>query len=283
MCPEPNLTPPGSDPPELTPVPLVDADGKFSENFKESLAEEIRGEKILDNLGDFHGAMKQLVHAQKQIGKDKVVLPDEKSTENDWNMFFDQIGRPKTAGDYKFVKDESLPEDIYDDTLITSFLEGAHKAGFTQKQIDFMRTFESMRLKSGLESMQAQKDKELREVTEALKAKWGAAYDQRLHLANLMVNENSEEGEERDMVLSIIGNNPIVADFLANIAKRFMEDKAITGSMTTPTPSEAIKEAEKLRATPGYLDGKLFESNPIRHNEITKKIQELYEVAHKGS
>jgi len=281
--PEPDPKPPEDGTPDPTPVALVDADGKFSENFKDSLPEEIRGEKILDNLGDFHGAMKQLVHAQKQIGRDKVILPNEKSTENDWNMFFDQIGRPKTAGDYKFIKDESLPEEIYDDILIESFLEGAYKAGFTQKQIDYMNEFENLRLKSGLESIQAQKDKELREVTEALKAKWGAAYDQRLHLANLMVNENSEEGEERDMILSVIGNNPIVADFLANIARKFTEDKAITGSMTTPTPSEAIKEAEKLRATPGYLDGKLFNSNPAKSNEITKKIQELYEVAHKGS
>jgi len=268
---------------ETPPVPLVDADGKFSENFKDSLPEEIRGEKILDNLGDFHGAMKQLIHAQKQIGKEKVVLPNEKSTENDWNMFYDQIGRPKTWQDYKFVKDESLPEEIYDDALRDKFLEGYYKAGGSQKLLDYLNAFENERLKSGLESMQAQRDKELREVTEALKAKWGAAYDQRLHLANLMVNENSEEGEERDMVLSIIGNNPIVADFLANIAKKFTEDRAITGSMKTPTPSEAKAEAEKLRMTPGYLDGKLFDSNPTRYNEITKKIQELYEVAYKGS
>lgn len=111
----------------------------------------------------------------------------------------------------------------------------------------------------------------------------GHAYDQRLHLANLMVNENSEEGEERDMILSVIGNNPIVADFLANIAKKFTEDKAITGSMTTPTPTEAVAEAEKLRATPGYLDGKLYASNPARHAEITKKIQELFKAAYPGS
>lgn len=263
-----------------TPSPLVNHEGAFSEKWKDSLPEEIRGEKMLDNLGDFHGLMKQFVHAQKQIGKDKVVLPDEKSTENDWNVFYEKIGRPKTVGDYKFAKDENLPEDSYDDNIITKFLEGAHKVGITQKQIDYLSQFEAERIKGGLEALQEQQERDRNEAERAVKAKWGAAYDQMLHLANYIINENTEEGADRQALLERAGNDPVFADYMARLCKKYeAEDKAVMSQMKTPTPADAISQAEQLRATPGYTSGELYNSNPAKYNEITRKIQELYEIA----
>ena len=36
---------------DTPPIALVNSDGSFSEKWKESLSEDIRGEKMLDNLG----------------------------------------------------------------------------------------------------------------------------------------------------------------------------------------------------------------------------------------
>jgi len=267
-----------------TPAALVNADGSFAENWKESLPEDIRHEKILDNLGDFHGTMKQLVHAQRMIGKNKVVIPDDKSPDSDWDVFYNAIGRPKTVGDYKFVKDENLPEELYDDGMISRFLEGAHKVGFTQKQMDYLNQFENERIKMAQEAYQNQKIQDKAEAERAVKALWGAAYPEMDHLANLFVNETTEEGADRDSILDIIGNNPVIANWCAQNAKKYIaEHKAVIGQMTTPTPKEAMAEIADLQNTEGYMTGELYNKNPAKHNQIKARIQELYEIANKGS
>ena len=79
---------PDPDPtPDPTPVALVNADGTFSENWKESLPEEIRGDKSLDVVTDFNGLVSQHINAQKMLGKDKVVLPGPNATDEERGAF----------------------------------------------------------------------------------------------------------------------------------------------------------------------------------------------------
>lgn len=265
-----------------SPTGLVKDDGSFSENWKETLDESIREEKMLDNLGDFHGLMKQFVHAQKNIGKDKVVMPNEKSTENDWNAFYKATGRPDTPDEYKFDKDEELNE-YYNDDILKTFMEGAHKAGITTKQMAFLNNFENERIRLAVELQKAEEQRLLREAQEASDAKWGAAKDQRLHLANLFVNENTAEGEDREALLARVGNDPIVADLFATAAKKYIaEHKAIAGQMKEPTPNEALAKIAELQNTEGYMTGQLASSNPGRHKAIKEEIAALYKKAYPG-
>jgi hypothetical protein len=267
-----------------TPVALVDAEGKFTEKWTESLSEEIRGEtNILNNLGDFHGLMKQFVHAQKNIGKGKVVLPDETSSENDWNAFYDATGRPKTVDDYKFEKDENL-NDYYDDNLIKSFKEGAHKVGINEKQMAFLNAFENERIKLGIESKQAQTAQAKQDADDAVKALWGASYPQMLHLANLFVNETTDEGDDRNAILEIVGNNPVIANWMARSCKKYIaEHKSIIGEMQIPSPVDAKSKIEELQATDGFISGELAQTNPAKHARIVKEIADLFKLAYPGS
>lgn len=268
---------------DTPPIALVNSDGSFSENWKESLSEDIRGEKMLDNLGDFHGMMKQFVHAQKNIGKGKVVLPDETSNENDWDAFYDATGRPKTVDDYEFEKAKGF-EEHYNDDFIKTFKEGAHKVGINAKQMAFLNQFEDMRVQSLLESNTNQEVADKLEADDAVKALWGAAYPQMKHLANLFINENTEEGEDRDSVLELVGNNPVVANLFAKASKKYIaEHKSIIGEMKTPTPVDAKAKIMELQGTEGYLTGELAQSNPGKHSALVKEIAELFKSAYPGS
>lgn len=272
----------GGDGGESAPVALVNADGSFSEDWKESLGEDIRGEKMLDNLGDFHGMVKQFVHAQKNIGKGKVVLPDETSNENDWNAFYDAAGRPKTPDDYSFEKEKGL-EEYYSDDLLKTFREGAHKVGINAKQMAFLNQFENARIKVGLEGMQAQAEAAKTEADDAVKALWGAAYPQMMHLANLFVNENTEEGEDRNSILKVVGNNSVIANLFAKASKKYIaEHKSIIGEMQIPAPADAKAKIAELQGTKGYISGELAQSNPGKHERIKKEIADLFKLAYPG-
>ena len=260
-------------------VSLIDSEGKFSEGWKDSLPEEIRGEKCLDTFGDLSGAMKMLVHAQKSIGKDKIVMPTEKSTQAEWDSFYEIMGRPKTPEEYVWEPGEGIAEYV-DPNLTAEARTLFHELGFSSKQAEALFAFEEKRITGALEQQEVVAAQAMKESEEALRAKWGGAYDQRLHLANKMVAENTTE-ETKQPILDTIGNNPVVADFLATIAKKFVEGGIITGTEADmPTPVEATAKADELRATPGYLDGQLKKTNPAKHRQITQDISALYEQAH---
>jgi hypothetical protein len=227
--------------------------------------------------------MKQFVHAQKQIGMDKVVLPTDKSNKNDWDAFYNATGRPETVEGYKFEKDENF-KDHYDDNLISEFMKGAHEVGITEKQMAFLNAFENQRIKYGLEALQQQNQREHDEADTAVQALWGAAYKQMKHLANLFVNENTEEGDDRDSILEIVGNNPQIANLFAKASKKYIaEHQALIGEMKTPTPKDAESKINELQATEGYITGELASTNPAKFKNIKAEIQKLYEIAYPGS
>jgi hypothetical protein len=94
-----------------------------------------------------------------------------------------------------------------------------------------------------------------------------------------MVAENATE-ENKAEVLDAIGSNPIVCDFLANMAKKFVEHKVISADVTQPTPNDALAEADVLRNTPGYITGELANTSPAKYKQITEQIRVLMQKAY---
>ena len=129
------------------------------------------------------------------------------------------------------------------------------------------------------QSIEEAKVQETQAAEEAFKKQWGGAYEERLHLANRMIEENVSD-ENKPALLDAIGNNPQVADFLANIAKKFVEHKIISAEVDQPTPTEALAQVEELRNTPGYITGELANTSPARYKQITQDIAALYQKAY---
>ena len=260
-------------------VSLINADGTFAENWKDSLPEDIRGEKSLDTFSDLPGAMKQLISAQKMIGKrdDRIALPGEGSTDVERDEFFKALGRPDTAGEYKMETSADIADHM-DADMVVKAKEIFHDLGITQSQAKGLFAFEEARIAAGLEQQGQQAQQQYAEAETALKAKWGNAYEERLHLANRMIAENTTE-ETKEVVLNAVGNSPDVADFLANIATKFIEGGIIEGEGPKRlTPSEANVRIEELQNTPGYLTGELAKSSPAKYAQVTQELKEVFEA-----
>jgi len=264
--------------PATTPVApafLVGGDGKFIENWRDSLPDDVKSEKtILDKYQDFPSAIKGLVNAQKMVGANKVAIPSKDATQAELDAFYDAIGRPKSVKDYEWNTREELKDSI-DSKMLESVAERFHKKGYSQAQVDEAYGVYQDMIIEGQAKLAQQQEQAVKDAETALKEKWGTAYDQRLHLANRMIAENA--GENKDAILGAVGNNPIVADFLANIAKKFMEHKVPMGDNLTDagmTPAEAdtaMKEKIAERAS----DSQMKYNNPAKYARLNKEIQEL--------
>lgn len=70
-------------------------------------------------------------HASKAL-----TLPGETATAEDWNAFYQKLGRPPTATDYQIkLNREAIPENFpYDEKGAIEFRNWAHEAGLTERQ-----------------------------------------------------------------------------------------------------------------------------------------------------
>lgn len=268
------------------PETFIDANGKFLAGWKEHyIPEELRTNKVYDTFDDIGGGLKMLGNLQNMIGKKGVILPGEASPETEWDNYFREKGRPDTKDQYQMKAPDDLLE-TYDENLIADAREMFHKLGFNQKEVDRLWEFEEKRVRAGLKAIAEAQVKAKFDMENALKEKWGGDYDARLHLTNRMIAENTENQEEKEALLDVIGNNPIVGNFLANIGAKFMEHKIITeteqaGGMT---PGEALTEAKKIEQTPGFLlpdeKGQLLRDvNRPEYDRLEKERDKFYQLA----
>ena len=263
------------------PVSVIGEDGNFSENWMElsGVEEDLRGDLTLKSCKNIKGMASQLVNAQKMIGKsaNMVVVPTEQSTQSEWDEFHKSTGRPDTPDDYAITHAEEVGE--IDGEVETAFKNLAHSEGLRPSTVQKLIALDDQRVLAIREAMAKSQEAELTACEEKLKEQWGAAYEERKHLANRMIAENTTE-DTKQSVLGAIGNSPVVADFLANIAKKFVEHKVISADVDTPTPVEASAKADELRATPGYLSGELAKTSPARSQQITNEIRVLMQKAY---
>ena len=269
-----------------TPQAFIDKDGNFLAGWKEHyVPEEMRADKVFDTFSDVGGSLKMLGSLQSMIGKKGVIVPGEASPPSEWDNFHREMGRPDTKDLYQMKVPEDLV-DIYDENLIAEAREMFFELGYDQKKVDRLWEFEEKRIRAGLK-LQAEAEVKARlDMENTLKEKWGADYEGRLHITNRVISENTENQEEKEALLDVIGNNPIVGNFIANIGSKFMEHKIITETEHPAgiLPSDALTEAKKIESTPGFLlpDDKgqfLREINRPEYDRLEKERDKFYKLA----
>lgn len=283
----PPITPPvGTPPPSDPPQTFIGADGKFLPGWKEHFVpEEMRADKVFDTFDDVGGGLKMLGSLQNMIGKKGVIIPGEASPPTEWDNFHREMGRPDTKDQYQMKVAEDLAE-VYDKNLVAKARDLFFDSGFNQKEVDKLWAFEEERVRVGLKAIAEAGANAKLEMENTLKDKWGQDYEARLHLTNRVIAENTDNQEEKEALLDVIGNNPIVGNFIANIGTKFMEHKIITETeqVTGMTPVEALTEAKKIEQTLGFLlpdeKGQLLrDTNRPEYDRLEKERDRLYHLA----
>ncbi len=261
--------------PDGQPAPsIVDVDGKFSEGWRNSLPEDIRSEVCLGTVSDVESMAKQFVHAQRMIGKDKISLPNENSTESEWEAFHVAGGRPTTAADYNIVKPKDYPDELFSEELAGKFQELAFKAGLSKKQVDTILEFNLSSTLAAFTDQQNAQELAMKETVEGLHADWGKGYEQRIHFGDIAITQAVGDSEEfRARLTEKFGNDPDFIRFASNLGSKFAES---SGAPTTiPTPSDVQDKIAEEMAKDSYSNAQ----NPA-HAAQVQKVKRLFEEKH---
>ena len=101
-------------------------------SWKDSISEDFRNDPSIEKFTEIDALAKSYINATKMIGQDKVIIPNNNSTEDQWNEVYEKLGRPESADKYSFdINSESV---AIDENAVKSFAEQSHKLGLNNKQ-----------------------------------------------------------------------------------------------------------------------------------------------------
>jgi len=269
---------------ETTPAPLADAEGNLRDGWIDSLPEEIRNEPCLKSIKTITGGFRTLVHAERMVGRDKIVRPNDASSEDEWNEFYNAGGRPENALEYGWAKPEDLPDEHWDEAAMKEIMEHYHKLGLSKKQAQAIFDYNMGKLTAAVKDKATQEEIAMNKLKDGLFADWGQAYEQKKHLGNIALEKATEGNPElKERLVEKYGNDPDLIRAFSNVGSKFAEHK-IVESTNIPTTSDL--ETQKIEAMrhPAYSgtgagadfkDWRALGYTIAEHNAQLKKVNEI--------
>jgi len=251
---------------------IVNSDGSFSEDWRNSLPEDLRAEPSLQNYRDLGSMAKSLVNAQKLVGADKIVMPTEKSSPEEWDEFYNKLGRPEDASKYTLEAKE-LPEGTeVDQELIGAFKDQAFELGLNQSQAEKLFDWYNQTIGGKIQEEADHERMTIETATAELKKDWGMAFDDQLSLAQRAA-KTFELSEEFDKLG--LGNNPTVLKAMAKIGAAISEDKMV-GTTKAMIPLDA---QVKINEIMGNRNHPYHDAEHPSHGDAVKEMARLFQQA----
>jgi len=207
----------------------------------ENLGPDLKAHPSITKFKEPGSLAKSYVELEKMVGKDKIVVPTDKSKPEEWAAFYEKIGRPKEMGGYETPNieiDESLKLKEHN---LEAFKKKAHELGLTKKQFSEMYGFYH---EMGQQDYNAllQNQTESKKTTEtALRGQWGSAYDAKVDGAQKVINSffKGKIDKSNQGAFTALANSKGFIEAMADIASKVGEDVIAGGPKHTMTPKEA--------------------------------------------
>lgn len=250
---------------------MIGAEGALSENWRDGLPEDLRGEKCLDQIKNIGGLVKSYVSAQKMLGGNRISVPGENATDEERNAFYKAIGRPDKAEDYKHDGVE-LPKGVeLGDEDLKAFREFAHKHGMTQEAYQAALQFDVDRVRASVEAEEAAANAEYEETLGKLQAEFGGNMKTVVAQCNkAMVTFGLQELFTEKGLL----NNYTMIKALATIGGKISESK-LKGDDSLSTAADPQARLNEILAD---RNGAYYDRENPGHDEAVQEVSRLLKV-----
>ena len=252
------------------PVPTV------AKSWKEAIPEELRNDPNISKFTELEALAKSYVNATRMIGQDKVTVPNNNSTDDQWNEVYDKLGRPESADKYQLdVKSDVVP---FDDSAIKSFTENAHKLGLNNKQAQGILEYYKNSMEGSAQQAKIDTETAQANAEQELRKEWGSNYESNIKKAGSVAKANMQEGI-LDMELkdgTRLGDHPSVIKGFANIANLLSEDKLV-GTESENVSAGRDYEAE-IASIVNDKDGPYWNKAHPDHDKIVQQVFTLRSI-----
>ena len=243
-------------------------------SFVDSLDESLRSNPSLQNFADANALAKSYVHARSHIGADKVAKPQSSWTDDQYNDFYAETGRPEKSEDY----DIKINTDDSDAEAWNNFKNAAHGAGLNGNQAQKMAEYLENTFTEVDQKFEANVDQINDATRKELQQEFGQALEQKIHMGYAAAQRYIDTELFETVELADgrkLGDHPAIVKMFASIASDIGED-TLVGEATEliMTPAEALAQAKEKMKEGVYQD----KFHP-QHDEAVKEVQRLFELA----
>jgi hypothetical protein len=214
---------------------------------------------------------------EKLMGADRagntVILPKADSSPEELGKFYEKLGRPTAATEYKVDVPEGAPKEYAD-----GFRNVAFELGLSQKQVEGLAKWNNGFAGAAGEQQKLAAQQRFQADDAALKADWGQAFTQNLGQAQAAVRGLGISAEQIDQMSGSMGHKATM-ELFQKIGSRMGESDFVTGDKLEKfgnalTPGQAKAEIQSLRDDRAFV-AKLMSKDA----EATAKWTRLHNFA----
>ena len=262
-----------TDTPQVTEQPVTSTTAEqptVAKSWKETISEEFRNDPNISKFTEIDALAKSYINATRMIGQDKVAVPNENSTDDQWNEIYGKLGRPESPDKYKLeVQSETVP---LDENTVKQFAENAHKLGLNNKQAQGVLEYYKNSMEGSLQQARIDTETAQANAEQELRKEWGRSYDENIKKAGAIAKANMSE-DILNMELkdgTRIGDHPAVIKGFASIANLMSEDKLVS------TESENVDRGTDYEAEISKLvndrDGPYWNKSHPDHDKVVQQV-----------
>lgn len=242
---------------ETIPSSMIGEDGNFVKDWHKLLSDEtLHEDKTLQTFKNVEGLAKSYVHVRKQVPLDKIAIPNENTTDTEWDNWHTAGGRPPTAVDYNIARPEDFPEEHWNADIALAAQDIFHKIGLNPKQVAAITEFNNANILTALKTQNDAVVANRQEINDGLYKDWGAAYEAKKHQGNYAVEKGTGGDEEfKARLCAKFGDDPDFIRFTSNLGGKFAEHGDIVESQVQ-TPGDIQAEINKEMQTEAYKSGR---------------------------
>lgn len=242
-------------------------------SWRDTLPDDLKGESSLANFQTPEALAKSYVHLRKASSSEKINVPNQYATEDDWKEIYTKLGLPAKPEEYKVdTKGLQIPEEA-----LKEFIPVAHKAGILPKQARALMEWDQARAAAAAEAQAKAQEATKAEAVKTLKTEWGQAFERNIQRGERVLQENGSPELVEALTTSGLNFNPAVVKFLAKLGEQYDEatlpGKA-SGSMVR-SPDEARREWETIQGA--GMSHPFFDTKHPAHDRAVQEVNHLFE------
>jgi ferredoxin-fold anticodon binding domain-containing protein len=263
--------------PTAQPTTVAKADTPAPQtSWKDSISEQYRADPNIEKFTEIDALAKSYINATKMIGQDKVVIPNNNSTEEHWDEVYSKLGRPDSADKYSLDAKSEIVN--LDENAIKSFAENAHQLGLNNKQAQGILEFYKNNMEGNAQQSKIDTETAQVQAEQELRQEWGRDFEGKVKQAGALAKANINP-EILDMTLSNgvrLGDHPEIIKGFAKIANMMSEDKILA---TESENTDTVKDIEsEIAALSNDRNGPYWNRSHPDHDKVVQQVYTLREM-----
>ena len=193
------------------------------QEWMKDLPESLQKSPSLAKFKSKDSLAKSYIELEKKHGS-SVTVPSRDASPEDWEKFYDRVGRPKTADEYAIDRGKS------DDAFVKAFKQAAHEAGLTVEQASKVFGTVTKVTEAQKQAAVEQYTSRMKEADAMLRKEYGPQYDSRLSDARKAYDVLFDETLRSEIAESGLANNPRFIKVLAQLGPQIRGDSFLQGA-----------------------------------------------------